>query len=283
MDVHNESVKASAAKQAELESSADSLAVYWGQLLRRFRESAGYTAAGLGLAIGYSASAVSMFENAHRVMTPETARSCDQILNTGGQLAGLLPYVLAADLPPEFKDYVRHERRARQILAFEPQVVSGLLQTEEYAEAVLRAARLDNIQRSLVTRMSRQEILRGEDPPYLWVIMEEHVLDKLVGGSEVMRRQIERLLEGAQKPRVIVQFIPRTVGAHAGLDGPLTILSFHEGPDIVYTDGHASGRLIVLPNEVATCSRTYDLLRSTAASPEQSITVMQAKLEELSL
>ncbi|MFF4344984.1 helix-turn-helix domain-containing protein [Kitasatospora sp. NPDC001540] len=281
MGVHNGVVKAGVLGEVDAESTAESLALYWGQLLKQFRESAGLSAAELGRAINYSPAAMSLFENARRIMPMETARTCDALLKTGGQLAGLLPYVLSADLPPEFKDYVRHERRANQILAFEPQVVSGLFQTEAYAEAVFRAARLDNVEQSLANRMNRQEILRGDDPPYIWVIMEEHVLDKLVGGRDVMRAQIERLLLEAENPRIVIQFIPKTVGAHAGLDGPLTILSFPEGPDIVYADGHASGRLILAARAVAACSRTYDLLRSTAVSPEQSIAMLKAKLEEL--
>ncbi|MFJ1753980.1 helix-turn-helix domain-containing protein [Kitasatospora sp. NPDC088134] len=279
--VHNGAVKVGVSGEVDGGSSAESLALYWGRLLKQFREQADLSAAELGRLINYSPAAMSHFENAHRIMPMETARACDDLLKTGGQLAGLLPYVLSVDLPPEFKDYVRHERRATQILAFEPQVVSGLFQTEAYAEAVLRAARLDNLQQALANRMNRQEILRGDDPPYLWVIMEEHILDKLVGGREVMRAQIERLLEEAENPRVVIQFIPKTVGAHAGLDGPLTILSFAEGPDIVYCDGHASGRLILPARAVAACSRAYDLLRSTAVSPDQSIAMLKAKLEEL--
>ncbi len=283
MGVYSGSAKSEELHEVDSASRPESLPQYWGRLLKQFRERADVTGTELGKVIGYSPTAVSLFENAHRLMTMETARACDQFLNTGGQLAGLLPFVLAAtDMPQEFLDYVGHEASASQILAFEPQVVSGLVQVEAYAEAVFRAARLDDVPRSLNSRMRRQEILQRGEPPYLWLIMEEHVLDKMVGGPEVMRAQIERLLEEAVKPRTVIQFIPKAVGAHAGLDGPLTILSFPEGPDIVYADGHASGRLLLNSTAVATCKRTYDLLRSTAVSPDASIAMLKAKLEELS-
>ncbi|MDH6574575.1 helix-turn-helix transcriptional regulator [Kitasatospora sp. MAP5-34] len=263
------------------EVSAGSLAQYWGQLLKKHREAAGYSGAAFGRLIGYSAGAVSQFESATRVMKPETARACDELFKTDGLLEGLLEFILKADLPTWFTSYVDHEGRASEIRTYEPQVIPGLLQTEEYARAVLEAGRLDSIDQPLAMRMSRQRILEGEGAPYLWVILEQTAIEKQIGGPEVMRPQLERLIAEAKKPRIVIQIVPKTIGAHAGLDGPLTILSFPEGPDMGYVDGHASGQLIVKTADVARCARIYDLLRSTALSADSSIALLEAAMEEL--
>lgn len=259
---------------------AQTLMQQWGSELRRYRETAGLTQLQLGKLVGYSESAVGMFETAERVMTPETAEACDEIMKTGGSLAGWLPFVIK-DVPSWFTSYLELERKANSLRIFEPQVVPGLLQTDAYARAVLEAGRHDSIEVFHATRMSRQLILEREDPLHLWVVMEQSVLERNVGGPEVISAQLQRLVEHARKPRIVLQVIPKSVPCHAGLDGNLHILSFPEGPDMVYQDGHANGRLIVKTQDVAHCNRTYDLLRAVAASPEESIRLLIARIEEL--
>jgi hypothetical protein len=112
-------------------------------------------------------------------------------------------------------------------------LIPGLLQTEEYARAVLAAAHPASpeteVERLVSARMDRQAILDQAEPPLLWVILDEGVLIRPVGGPAVMRDQIERLVKAARQPRIVLQVVPCGAGAHAGLAGQFAIAGF-DGP-----------------------------------------------------
>ncbi|MEU6392333.1 helix-turn-helix transcriptional regulator [Streptomyces sp. NPDC046939] len=145
-------------------------------------------------------------------------------------------------VPSWFTAYVSLETGAKTLRTYEPQYVSGLLQTPAYARAVLRGG-LPNgsdeeITRRVELRLRRQSLLEREDAPTLWVVMEEAVLHREVGGPEVMREQIDRLLDASELPHVSVDIVPFTAGAHVGACAPFTYFRFEEPelPDIVYSE-----------------------------------------------
>ncbi|SEP62807.1 helix-turn-helix domain-containing protein [Streptomyces radiopugnans] len=145
-------------------------------------------------------------------------------------------------LPDWFGLYVSLEGSASVIRGYEPHCVPGLLQTEDYARALLRTgfpnAPEDELERRVALRMGRQRLLTGSGAPRLWVVMDETVLHRPVGGREVMRAQIDRLLEAAGMPNVTLQVLTFEAGPHPGMFGPFQLFRFDipELPDIVYTE-----------------------------------------------
>ncbi|MFJ4935151.1 helix-turn-helix domain-containing protein [Streptomyces pseudovenezuelae] len=145
-------------------------------------------------------------------------------------------------LPNWFSAYVSLETGARTLRTYEPHYVTGLLQTHAYARGVLRGGfpqeADEDLARRVDLRLRRQSLLDRSDAPTLWVVMEEAVLHRLVGGPESMREQIERLLEVSELDHVSVDVVPFTAGAHVGACAPFTYFRFEEPelPDIVYTE-----------------------------------------------
>jgi transcriptional regulator with XRE-family HTH domain len=146
-------------------------------------------------------------------------------------------------LPAWFSAFVSLEGEAAAIRAYEPHYVPGLLQTEDYARAVLKAglphAPDEEIERGVSLRMERQAVLnRKNDPPLLWCVLDETVLRRPIGSPGVMRAQIAKLIEAGAQPNVRLQIMPFAVGPHPAMYGPFHIFRFHvqELPDIVYTE-----------------------------------------------
>ncbi|MFJ6569071.1 helix-turn-helix domain-containing protein [Streptomyces sp. NPDC091292] len=145
-------------------------------------------------------------------------------------------------LPNWFTAYVSLESGANTLRTYEPHYVTGQLQTHAYAREVLRAGfpndTEDGLERRVDLRLRRQSLLTKPDPPTLWVVMEEAVLHRVVGGPEVMREQIDRLLEASELPHVTLDVLPFSAGAHVGAFAPFTHFRFAEPelPDIVYTE-----------------------------------------------
>ncbi|MFC7642058.1 helix-turn-helix domain-containing protein [Streptosporangium lutulentum] len=145
-------------------------------------------------------------------------------------------------LPSWFETYVGLEESATVIRNYEVQFVPGLLQSEGYARAVIRlgfpSASEEELERRVRLRMARQRLLRGEESPHVWAVLDEAVLRRALGGAEVMRGQIDHLLEALELPNVTVQIVPFSVGGHAAAGGPFSILRFSQPdlPDVVYME-----------------------------------------------
>ncbi|MFE4218239.1 helix-turn-helix domain-containing protein [Streptomyces sp. NPDC056844] len=145
-------------------------------------------------------------------------------------------------VPGWFTAYVSLEAGARTLRTYEPQYVTGLLQTPDYAHAVLRGGlpngTEDELARRVELRLRRQSLLEREDAPTLWVVMEEAVLHRVVGGPHVMRQQLERLLDVSELAHISLDIVPFAAGAHVGACAPFTYFRFEEPelPDIVYSE-----------------------------------------------
>ncbi|MDT0395664.1 MULTISPECIES: helix-turn-helix domain-containing protein [Streptomyces] len=145
-------------------------------------------------------------------------------------------------LPGWFTAYVSLETGASTLRTYEPHYVTGLLQTPAYARAVLSGGLPngtdDEVERRVHLRLRRQSLLERENAPTLWVVMEEAVLHRVVAGPDVMREQIERLLEVSELDHVSIDILPFEVGAHVGACAPFTYFRFEEPelPDIVYSE-----------------------------------------------
>jgi transcriptional regulator with XRE-family HTH domain len=179
-------------------------------------------------------------------------------------------------LPTGFGVYVGLEAEASSLRSFESMVVHGLLQTEDYARAVMTIVRRKltggEIERLVTLRMQRQEALLRADPLELWLILDEAVLRRTMGGPDLMHRQLTHLADASLWPNVTLQVLPFTSGPHPSLNGPFCIIEFPEryDPDVVYTEGVAGNAYLERDRDVRFCAEVFDLLRAAALSPADS-------------
>ncbi len=190
-------------------------------------------------------------------------------------------------LPSGFDIYVGLEAETTGIRSYENSLVHGLLQTQEYARAVLRELRprqtTEQVERQVDLRLARQRRLEDEPALDLWVIHDESVIRRTVGGPLVMRAQLDRLLEVASQPEMTLQVLPFESGAHAGLAGPFTILEFAERTDSRVAHVESAGGFLYLEKEweVRACEDAFDRLRAAALSPGASADLIEKARREL--
>jgi transcriptional regulator with XRE-family HTH domain len=246
------------------------------QELRAQREAAGLTQEQLAKLMGYSPSVVAKLETCRTMPSPQHAEQADVALGTPGTFTRLRSVIMAAAFEPWFVVYLDIEARATVLRSWQPLVVDGLLQTEAYARAMLRAGRPGDsdaaIEQLVSTRMARQQIWERQEPPppMLSVILGEGVLRQTVGDGVVMAGQLGHLIEAAASPRITVQVMPFAAAAHPGMLGPFVVASFESDPDAAYLDNALAGQVTERRKEVSRVSLLYDTLRSEALSPGAS-------------
>ena len=266
-----------------------------GAELRRQREAAGITIEVVAEQLECSASKISRIETGHTTATPRDVRDMLRIYGVVGAESDELVQIAREARQKGWWHpystvlvgaYVGLEAAASSIRAYEQQVVPGLLETEEYASAMIRAARPDftaeQVDQRVRVRLGRQSLLTQDDPVDLWVVLDEAVVSRPVGGEAVMRDQLKRLVEVAQLPNVTLQVLPFEVGAHAGMDGTFTILSFPEpgDPDVVYAENATGGLFLEKSDELQKYSFIFDHIRAAAIRPEESIAYIARLAEE---
>jgi len=186
-------------------------------------------------------------------------------------------------LPDWFSLYVSLEGAARIIRSYEPHFVPGLLQTEDYARAVMEAGTVgrtgpDAIERHVSLRMARQKLLDRPDPPHLWVIMDETVLKRPVSiRAEVMRDQLDKLLECSERDRVTLQIAEFSDGPHPGTYAPFTLFRFAEPelPDMVFTEYLTGALYLDSRSEVSSHLEVLDHMTARAASAQRTEEILQ--------
>jgi transcriptional regulator with XRE-family HTH domain len=265
--------------------------------LRRLRERAGLTIeqAADQLGEGWSRFKVARIEQAKTKPTIAGITAMLDLYGDGGTREALLKLAKDAwrrgwwtDYGDVFQgSYVALEDDAARIDEWSPQVIPGLLQTDEYAREVIRAGRPGDeasVQRRVMARMTRKALLGRTDPPApeLTAILDEAALRRPIGGRDVMRAQLHALLDAGRRPNVTIRVLPFDVGTHAGLDGPFIVLGFPEeiAPDVAYVgtrigDGYAESAEIVRRLKV-----DFENLQAAALSPEGSTEFIVALTEE---
>jgi transcriptional regulator with XRE-family HTH domain len=236
--------------------------------LRRLREEAGMTTERAAASIRGSHSKISRMEHG-RVGFKE--RDIADLLTLYGVGSGEEREVLLnlareastpgwwqgyADILPHWVEpYFGLEAAASFIREYELQIVPGLLQTTDYARGVIRLGNLlsdEEVDRRTQARISRQHILRRDDPPRLWAVLDEGSLSRIIGGRDVMRTQLLHLIEMCAHPTVTLQILPFSAGAHRAMGGPFTILRYTEPDlrDVVYIEQLTSALYLDKPTEV---------------------------------
>ncbi|GGO74380.1 helix-turn-helix domain-containing protein [Nonomuraea cavernae] len=177
-------------------------------------------------------------------------------------------------IPEYFQSYVGLEEDASSICGYETEYVPGLFQTEEYARAVMGAeptlAPDEELTQSLSIRMKRQELLTSATPPEMWMVLNEAVIRREVGGKDVMRRQLLHLLELSQQNPINIQVLAFDSGAHPAMNGGFSILKFPKpsDPDVVYVEYWRGSIYLEAPNDVNAYNRMFDHLRARALGPD---------------
>ncbi|MYV67435.1 helix-turn-helix domain-containing protein [Streptomyces sp. SID2131] len=263
----------------ELDPSASPLD-YYGWELRRRREEHRLTQQQLGDVIFCTGSLVGQVETTRKVPTREFSERVDAALGTGGTFSRLIGLVPRSQLPTWFQPVAELEARATYISTFQTQVVYGLLQTPEYARALLAVDYPDNAEEMVAARLERQRVLERDEPPALRVVLSEAVLMQKVGDREVMRGQLAHLLTFRDNPWVQIQVLPFGAGEHTGLMGSFTLFRFDGDPDIFYVDGYDQGHMTANPPVIKERSFGYARLQATALSVEDSAALIARVMEE---
>ncbi|MEV0902326.1 helix-turn-helix transcriptional regulator [Actinoplanes sp. NPDC049802] len=186
-----------------------------------------------------------------------------------------------------FQNYLDLEQAAELIRTYEVQFVPGLLQTDAYARAVIKLGHAtggpEEIDRRARLRMARKQVLHRADAPRLWAVLDEAVLLRPIGGTDVLREQIRHLLEVCRSPRVRLQVMPFAKGGHAALGGAFSILRFpHEKlPDVVYIEHLTGGLYLEKRDEVDRYAAAIGRLFIEAEQPDRTPALLQRLLDDL--
>ncbi|HWU11679.1 MAG TPA: helix-turn-helix transcriptional regulator [Streptomyces sp.] len=262
-----------------LDPSASPLDFY-GWELRRRREANNLKQGQLGEIIFCTGSLIGQIETTKKVPTRDFSERLDAALGTDGVFSRLIGLVLRSQLPPWFQEYADMEAKAAYISTYQAQLVYGLLQTEEYARAVLATGMPNDLEGLVAARMERQRILDRKQPPLAWTILDEAVLHRPIGGRAIMRNQLTRLLEFTGHRWMRVQVLPFSAGEHSSLAGSFTAMRFDKDPDIIYTEDLISGHMTANPETIREAARRYAHLQAAALSIEDSAALITRVMEE---
>jgi transcriptional regulator with XRE-family HTH domain len=257
------------------------------RILRKLREGAGLTIEQVADKVELSPSTISRMETAQVGVRPNDLRPLLELYNVSDvqreELMQLARKGRQQVWWQEYKDVptaavASREDDAESILQYAAQVVPGLLQTEEYAREVLHAihhyqAGPEKLARRLEARLARQALLTGKDAPRYWVVLDEAVLRRVIGGRQVMHAQLQRLIDAAELPNVTLQVLPFSVGAHAALDGDFTILRYRdpEDPDVVFIENTGVDAYLEDPAVTRRYNSIFEHLRMAAQNQAESV------------
>jgi transcriptional regulator with XRE-family HTH domain len=255
--------------------------------LRRFREAAGLTGEQVAEQMGWSVAKVYRIEGDKVRVLPRDAQRLLKLYGIGGEQAEAVMELARAArakdwwhqysgaIPEWFQFYVGLEAAASAMQEYCAELVTGLLQTEAYARAVMAAAaRSDTgeMDRQVAVRLERQKRLTAADAPSLWVVLDEAVLLRQVGGPAVMAGQLAHIGQMAGQPNVTVQVLPFTAGAHPAMLGSFTLMQFPDpaDKDVVYLEAETGALYLEKPQDVDRYSLMIDYLRAQALGPAES-------------
>jgi len=254
--------------------------------LTTWRNDRGLSKVELAESLGYTPQLLGQFEAAKNIPSKRFAEDLDTFFETNGLFFRLWKLVNEtrerAALPRGFPEFLAREAKASTMHVFEPSVIKGLFQTQEYAYEVMKAGRSpEEIEQLITKRLERQEVLNRPKPPRIVAVLDEMAIRRVIGGPGVMRGQIERLIEIAEQPNVTMQIVPTSRGSYAGLMGAFDILGFDDGPGLVYIDGHVGGQVITDAATVREYELRCDLIRGAAMPVDESLKLLRTILETL--
>jgi transcriptional regulator with XRE-family HTH domain len=263
------------------------------------RQAANLTGDQVAEALMCSSGKISHIETARYKINPRDVRDLLALYGvTDGRADELLTLAKRAQETgwwQNYKDVLRKhfavsvglEADASAVRTYEPLLIPGLLQTEDYARIAIRdggplSLTDDDLDRQVEARMTRQQRLVGDKPLHLWAVLDESALRRPVGGPDVMHAQLKRLIELIKRPNITIQVLPIAVGVHPGVAGSFFIIEFPEAADsdVVYVDAVAGELYLEKPDEVRMCKLVFDRLCAVALPPTESRKVVAAAAKE---
>ena len=268
------------------------------QALRELRHEAGLTQDAVGARMGWHTSKLFRLENARspRVDWLDVKELMDLYGVRSPHREALIQLAKDARMMgwwTPYRDvftgsYVALEDEASAMRLYCPELVPGLLQTEAYARAVIRAVRPgyeeESVERRVAARLTRQKVLLGRaSPPDLVVVLNEAVLRRLVGDRYVMAAQLEALQAAARQRRVVLQVLPFSAGAHASLEGGFVLIQFpgEADPDVVYVEGIMGDLYLESIEEVKRYQSAFDRIQAVALNPQETLTLVDKTVRQL--
>ncbi|MFD3514614.1 Scr1 family TA system antitoxin-like transcriptional regulator [Streptomyces sp. NPDC058657] len=260
--------------------------VGYGKLLKLFREKAGMSREALAEAVGYSYEQTASIEQGRRPAKGRFTECAEEVLGAGGVLGALQEEVDLARLPRFFRNYAVLEAEALSFFWYGGYVIPGLLQTDDYARALLGAhyppVSEELLEERLAGRMDRQKLLDRQTPPVAATfLIEEVVLRRPVSGAVAMRRQLQHLLGRGAERHIQIQVVPTDLGAHPGLNGSMVLLETAAREQVAYVESQDISMVISEADKVSDLSLRYGMLRSQALNVGESARLIERVLGEL--
>jgi len=245
-----------------------------GRQIRAWREAAGMTAAEFGAAMGYGENLVYKVEGGRRIPRPEFLDMADQVCGARGKIAAMKQDLAEVRYPKKVRDLAKLEARAVEMTLYSNHNIHGLLQTPEYARALFEMRRpaysQDEVERVLAARIARQAVFERSPAPDLSFVQEEVTLRRPIGGTMVLRRQLERLLELSQLRNVEIQVMPTSREDHASMEGGVEVLKFEDGTAVGRSDGAFAGRPVSDQKQIRILDLRCGMIRAQALPPRES-------------
>ncbi|MFJ3904619.1 Scr1 family TA system antitoxin-like transcriptional regulator [Streptomyces sp. NPDC090025] len=252
-----------------------------GALVGLFRNIAGLTQLQLADLVCVGEETLASIEQGRRALRLRLAAELDDVLETGGALTVAVSKAPKKERYPAFaQEYIELETEALALSSYQNAVVPGLLQTPEYARAVFDCLyppkTAQEAEESMLDRIDRQAIFQQQPwPPMMSFLLDEWILERPIGGREVLRGQLLHLREMAELPFLALQIVPKTRTKHAGLDGPMILIETPDHEHVAYVEGQRVSFLIDDPDEVGVLQRKYGMLRSQALTPEDTMGLLE--------
>ncbi|GAB3653905.1 helix-turn-helix transcriptional regulator [Actinocorallia lasiicapitis] len=248
--------------------------------VRFFRMRHGQSGDHVAQLLSCSRSSISRLETGDGKLNENQAAILDHAWNTGGLFGILLHFARLGHDPNWLKNYREYESKATVIRMYDGQTIPAVLQTPDYARALLIAGRERDPDKGVESRMARRQILTRERPAEIWALLAETVLAPEVGGPDVMRAQLAHLLELSRLPNVILRIVSNKAGANEGLDGPFKVITTR-ADEIGFIEAPVGGRLELDATMVAAMRSRFDRIGAVALPIDSSRQLIQRLMENM--
>jgi transcriptional regulator with XRE-family HTH domain len=258
----------------------DSMKAQLAYTLRAHRMARGPSQEQLAKEIYATRESIAAYETGRNRPDDDFCKRLDEYFGTGELFQGIWHHAQREHLREWMEAYIEHETESAEIRTFQPMYIPGLLQTEGY----IRATWLPNtvVEEKIIQRMARRDILtRHDDPPHLFAVIDQAALVRQVGGTEVMREQLEHLLAIGELPNVSIQVVELDGGWYFGMNGAIVVFTKPDARRVGYVEAQLGGRLIEDPPELARLGLRFDLIRGKALSEEASCALIRKTMEAM--